>query len=232
MSAPNVIAILPIVVEIFQSLPKRWTLQYLACLKKDCMFTENKKKKMNWKQPCCWPTTIATKETVKWIIVLIARSPFGGKTVNKIKMQCELAALDHSKLKVLCCCIAVTCFMFWVSNNIFEMCMLTNRCGIVVPRRLRAVLDWWRANEDNNLSTPPLTHCPWLCLFFSFRSDECVHCRCVGVGGLKWRLIRLSACLCRGRPWPQTWMSRRFRENNQWKWGFVFISRASAGSTK
>lgn len=87
------------------------------------------------------------------------------RTVNKIKMCCDL---DHawwqSKSKAWLCCITLTCSVFWVSKNILEMCVLSNRCRIWVPGRL---LDWWCASENNNLPPPSLTHCPFS-LSFSF----------------------------------------------------------------
>lgn len=104
-------------------------------------------------------TTIATKETLKIIRVLTAPS------YRYIKMHCELTALDCGKLKAGLCCNALTRFVFWVSNSIFEMCMQTNRCKTSVPRGLRTVLDWWHANENNNLSSPSLTHRPCFCHF-------------------------------------------------------------------
>jgi len=65
----------------------------------------------------------------------------------------------------------MTCFLFWVSNNILVTLVLTNRCRTCVPRWLRAVWDWWRASENNNLSSPSESLSLLLCLSFSFNYE-------------------------------------------------------------
>lgn len=87
--------------------------------------------------------------------------------VNKIKMQRVLTAVDRIYLKARLCSIAVACFVFWVSNDTVEMCKHTNRCRVCVAKRPTTVQDGWRANENNNLSSPSLALCPFS-LSFSF----------------------------------------------------------------
>lgn len=122
-------------------------------------------RKMNWKKTIprlllTKSTTIATKETLKIIIMSIAHW-----RKKQFKHAPWIDGTQSQQIKKNGCAVLQWLALCLGSVITYLKCA----CWLIdvgsVPRRLSAVLDWWRFNENNKLSSLSLTHRPSSCLF-------------------------------------------------------------------
>ncbi len=154
---------------------------------------------------CCWPDPFPLS---KIIIALISFSPFGENCKQNKNTLC-IGSTRSWQIKgtaVLYCRNPASCFGS-VITSLKCACWLIGRLS--VPRRLKAVRDWWHANENRNLSSS-LTHRLSFCLSSSFTGWWM--CALSIRLGLECQLT-LLACPCEGRPPFQPGSVKTMNEN-------------------